>query len=213
MRLRIIAFTGLLLGSLSVPGQDAGSILRAFDAHYNHLQSLQARYTEHYTGMGMDRTETGTLLLKKPGRMSWLYDNPPGKVFLLDGSNCWFYTPGDSQAQRISAKRLDDLRSPLRFLLGHTQLARELEHPIVTPLEGTRYEIVGGLSMLGRRVQRLALVVRQSGQIDSLRLVEQDGTETTFVFTQMRENLRTSQADFRFVPPPGVTVVDGPPPI
>ena len=29
--------------------------------------------------------------------------------------------------QRIQAKQLDDLRSPLRFLLGHTELEKEMD--------------------------------------------------------------------------------------
>ena len=48
---------------------------------------------------------------------------------MLDGKYAWFYTPGDAQAQRVPAKELDDLRSPLRFLLGHTQLKKELDQP------------------------------------------------------------------------------------
>ena len=107
--------------------------MRKVDDHYNHLSSLRAHYTERYAGMGMDRTESGTLLLKKPGRMRWSYDKPVGKVFVLDGKFAWFYTPGDAQAQRIPAKQLDDLRSPLRFLLGHTQLKKELDNLTVTP--------------------------------------------------------------------------------
>ena len=97
------------------------------DDHYNHLHTLRARYTEHYTGMGLDRTESGTLTLKKPGLMRWSYDAPTGKLFVLDGKFAWFYTPGDAQVSRAPAKQLDDLRSPLRLLLGHTQLAKELE--------------------------------------------------------------------------------------
>ena len=75
----------------------------------------------------MQRTESGTLLLVKPGRMKWEYSSPPGKIFLLDGKYAWFYTKGDAQVQRIPAKELDDLRSPLRFLLGHTNLEKEID--------------------------------------------------------------------------------------
>ena len=108
------------------------ALLRKVDDHYNRLSST--RYVERYAGMGLSRTEAGTLLLKKPGRMRWSYDTPAGKVFILDGKFAWFYTPGDPQAQRISAKQMDDLRTPLRFLLGHTQLARELEQITIAPL-------------------------------------------------------------------------------
>lgn len=120
--------TLLLVLMLAVPGfvlaQNSDALLHRVDEHYNQLTSLRARYIEHYAGMGLDRTESGTLLLKKPGRMRWSYDQPEGKLFVLDGKFAWFYTPGDEQAQRLPAKQLDDLRSPLRFLLGHTQLKK-----------------------------------------------------------------------------------------
>src|SRR6185312_16547394 len=130
--------------------------------HYNHLKSLRAHYTEHYAGMGMDRTESGILLLKKPGRMRWNYDNPVGKVFVLDGKFAWFYTPGDVQAQKIPAKQLDDLRSPLRFLLGHTQLKKELDKLTVTP-EGTGFQIAGIPKGMEERVKLLTLGVTAAG--------------------------------------------------
>ena len=104
----------------------AAALAKKVDTHYNHLHSLETRYTERYQGMGMDRSETGTLTLEKPGRMRWAYDSPPGKLFILDGTNAISYTPGDAEATRFPEKRLDDLRSPLRFLLGHTELAKEL---------------------------------------------------------------------------------------
>ena len=102
-------------------------MLKRVDAHYNRLRTLRARFVEHYAGMGMDRTESGTLEMAKPGRMRWAYDRPVGKLFVMDGKFGWSYTPGDGQVQRIPAKKLDDLRSPLRLLLGHTQLATELQ--------------------------------------------------------------------------------------
>jgi hypothetical protein len=71
----------LLLALLCAPNLSAQAapdkaLLRSVDDHYNHLRTLRARYTEHYTGMGMDRTESGTLTLKKPGLMRWSYDTP-----------------------------------------------------------------------------------------------------------------------------------------
>ena len=96
------------------------------DSHYNQIHSLKAGFTENYQGLGMNRTEAGTLLMQKPGRMKWDYSSPNGKLFLLDGKYAWFYTRGDPQVQRIPARQLDDLRSPLRFLLGHTELAKEM---------------------------------------------------------------------------------------
>src|SRR6201999_4546548 len=134
------------------------------DDHYNHLQSLQARYSERYQGLGRDQTETGTLTLRKPGRMRWAYDSPAGKVFLLDGKNAISYTPGSPQAQRIPARQLDDLRSPLRFLLGHTELAKELDKVAVTPAAAS-FRISGVPKGMSQRVKLLSLTVTATGAI------------------------------------------------
>ncbi len=162
--------------------------------------------------MGLTRAESGTLTLKKPGRMLWQYDQPPGKVFLLDSKFAWFYTPGDVQAQRIPAKQMDDLRSPLRFLLGHTQLKKELDAISVTSsLSG--FHITGVPKGIQARLKQLSLDVSPAGEITAMKLEELDGAATTFLFTEMKENIPVRNSDFLFTPPPGITIVNGMPPI
>jgi len=209
----------LLLSVLCAPwgfaqsaAPDNDALIRRVDDHYNHLASLRAHYAEHYSGMGMDRTEEGTLLLKKPGRMRWSYAAPVGKVFVLDGKFAWFYTPGDAQATRVPAKQLDDLRSPLRFLLGHTQLKKELENVAVVP-DGPDFRISGVPKGMEQRVRLLSLWVKSDGAIDRMRLEEMDGAVTEFEFSDMRENVPVKDSDFAFIPPAGVSVVEGLPPI
>jgi len=192
--------------------QDNDALVRKVDDHYNHLSSLRAHYAEHYSGMGMDRTEEGTLLLKKPGRMRWSYATPVGKVFVLDGKFAWFYTPGDAQTTRVPAKELDDLRSPLRFLLGHTQLSKELDGLAVAP-DGPGFRISGVPKGMAQRVKLLSLWVTGAGAIERMRLEEVDGAVTEFTFSAMQENVPLKDADFAFIPPAGVSVVEGLPPI
>jgi len=210
----------LIAALLTAPGSaqiTAAALAHTVDTHYNHLTSLEARYTERYQGMGQDRTETGTLTLKKPGRMRWAYDTPHGKLFLLDGQSALFYTPGDAQAQRIPAKQLDDLRSPLRFLLGHTELAKELDDLTLTlgPLDSPvkLYTLSGVPKDMQQRLRSLALTVDATGQIHAMRLEEVDGATTTFTFTGLHENILTRAGDFTFTPPPGVTIITGTAPI
>lgn len=192
--------------------QENDALVRKVDDHYNHLTSLRAHYVEHYSGMGMNRSEEGTLLLKKPGRMRWSYETPVGKVFVLDGKFAWFYTPGDAQATRVPAKQLDDLRSPLRFLLGHTQLKKELDN-LTVEAAATGFRITGVPKGMEQRVKLLTLGVTATGAIESMRLEELDGVVTEFTFSQMQENVPVKDTDFVFTPPAGVTVVNGLPPI
>jgi outer membrane lipoprotein carrier protein len=209
----------LLLLALATPGlgqtPEAAALAKRVDAHYNHLQSLQARFTEHYQGMGVDRTESGTLTLRKPGRMRWAYDAPSGKLFVLNSKDAISYTPGDVQAQRTPAKQLDDLRSPLRFLLGHTELAKELDHLTLTLVsdESKSYTLSGTPKGMQQTVQSIALTVDAAGQIQSMRIQQTDGATTSFTFTAIHENVPTTDSDFTFTPPPGVTIINGTAPI
>jgi len=204
-----LCFLILTLPALS---QQNDPLLHKVDDHYNHLASLRARYVEHYAGMGLDRSESGTLLLKKPGRMRWAYDQPAGKVFVLDGKFAWFYTPGDAQAQRIPAKQMDDLRTPLRFLLGHTQLQKELDNISVAP-DATGFRIAGIPKGMQNRIKELSLHVTSTGAITAMKLEELDGAVTEFTFTGMQEDIPAKDSDFVFTPPPGVAIVNGLPPV
>ncbi len=88
--------------------------------------------------------------------MRWAYDAPSGKIFVLDGKNAVSYTPGDSQALRTPAKQLDDLRSPLRFLLGHTEIAKELDGLTLTIVNGG-YTLSGVPKGMQQTCSRLGL--------------------------------------------------------
>ena len=183
------------------------------DRHYNQLHSLQSRFSESYEGLGISRAESGTLFLLKPGRMKWEYTAPAGKLFLLDGKYAWFYSRGDPKVQRIPAKELDDLRSPLRFLLGHTELEKELEHLEMTPTHNGQFTLTGQPKGQQKRVRLLTLTVTLDGAITAIEIEETDGALTRFTFTGEQPGAHLPPDVFQFTPPPGVPVVDTLPPV
>ncbi|MEK6398759.1 MAG: outer membrane lipoprotein carrier protein LolA, partial [Terriglobus sp.] len=104
-----------------------------------------------------------------------------------------------------------------RFLLGHTKLEKELDNLKATPAANGEVTLSGtphyAMSPGDQRVQRIAVtLVAATGIITGLRIEEIDGTVTQFAFRSMKENVPASDADFRFTPPAGVSVVDGLPP-
>jgi outer membrane lipoprotein carrier protein len=191
----------------------AEALAARVDHHYNSLRSLKVDFTQEYAGMGMDRREAGVLLLKKPGRMRWSYSKPPGKLFVLDGRYAYFYSPGDSTAQRVPVKELDDLRSPLRLLLGHTKLAKELTGLAVAPDGNGLYTLSGIPRGLEKRVASFRVTATAEGGIQSIQIVETDGVRTTFVFSNEKPNVPAPDSEFVFTPPASVHVVDGMPPV
>jgi outer membrane lipoprotein carrier protein len=209
----LLALSLLLpIASFAQTEPTAQQLAQRVDKYYNGLHSLRTAFTETFHGMGINREETGILLLRKPGKMHWSYTNPPGKVFLLDGRYAWFYSPGDAQVQRVPAAQLDDLRSPLRFLLGHTQLQKELEG-LTLSNTGAGLQLSGVPKGMENRVEKIVLGVNADGAIHSMVIDETDGAQTAFTFKESQADAPAADTDFVFHPPPGVPVVDGPPPV
>lgn len=209
--LTILSVLALLATPLAA--QDLHALASRVDQHYDRMRSMEAQFTETYTGAGMSRTESGTLLLKKPGRMRWDYDQPRPKLFLTDGQTAWFYVPGEHQARRTPVKQLDDLRSPLRYLLGKTKLEKELDGLSLAPDQ--KPVVAGDVVLRGvpkgmrDRVEQTLLEVSPDGLIVRIVVQELDGSTTEFRFLQQKENVEIADAQFHFVPPPGVEVVAG----
>lgn len=216
---RIAAFiAGVLVclcASRTLPAQSlsADALAKQIDKHYDSLHSLEINFTQQYAGMGMNRTEAGVLLLKKPGRMRWTYSKPAGKLFILDGRNGYFYSPGDTTAQRVPAKQLDDLRSPLSLLLGHTRLEKELTGlAIASNADGT-YTLTGIPRGLERRVSSFSVTATADGIIQRMQIDETDGILNVFRFSGERSNAPAPNSAFTFTPPTGVHIVVGMPPV
>ena len=191
----------------------AHDLAQRVDQHYDNLHSLKAQFAESYAGLGVQRTETGTLLLRKPGRMRWDYSNPAGKIFLLDGKYAWFYTKGDAQVQRIPAKEMNDLRSPLRFLLGHTNLEKEMDSLTLETAANGSFTLTGVPKGQEKRVARLTLTATAKGMITKIEVEEIDGAITRFAFSGEEPNAAIPADAFQFTTPIGVPVVDAMPPV
>jgi outer membrane lipoprotein carrier protein len=212
--LLLAVFACLLLpGFVRAQSLSVKDLASRVDHHYNALHSLQINFTQHYQGMGMDRRESGVLLLKKSGRMRWTYSNPAGKLFILDGHNAYFYSPGQTTAQRVPAKELSDLRSPISLLLGHTKLEKELHGLTMEPAANGLYMLTGVPKGMENRVASLRLTVTPDGVIRSMEVDETDGVRNTFHFSNAKPNAPAPDSAFVFTPPAGVQVVEGMPPV
>jgi outer membrane lipoprotein carrier protein len=202
-----------LFPSLASAQSDPHALADAVDQRYNHIRTLEAQFTEIYSGPGASRTESGTLLLKKPGRMRWDYTEPRPKLFLVDGKTAWFYVPGENQVRHMPVKQLDDLRSPLRYLLGKAKLEKEFDDLHIAanekPINSGDLVLEGIPKGLSERVSRTLLEVTSSGFIQRIVVEELDGSITEFRFLQQKENVEIPDAKFHFTPPQGVEVVSG----
>jgi len=205
----------LLAASISAFAQaaDVHPLAQAVDQRYDHLRSLRADFTETYRGAGVERVESGTLWLKKPGKMRWQYRSPKDKLFLCDGAEAWFYVPGERQVRKTPQRKLDDLRSPLAFLLGKTKLEKELHGlsfaPDVAPVKAGDVVLRGVPNVMGDQVSQVLLEITPDNWISRILVEETDGSTTEYGFTNLQANVAVEDLQFRFSPPAGVEVIEG----
>jgi len=197
---------------LALAAADVHAIAAAVDARYNHLHTLQCEFTEIYSGAGSQRTESGTLWLKKPGKMRWEYRSPTAKLFIGDGKNAWFYVPGERQVRRTEIRKLDDLRSPLAFLLGKTKLEKELQGlslaPDVAPLVQGDMVLRGMPKAMADRLNQVLLEIMPDSWIRRIVIQQADGSTTEYRFSGEKQNVKVADQRFEFSIPDGVEVID-----
>jgi outer membrane lipoprotein carrier protein len=188
------------------------SIAQAVDEHYNRLQSLQADFTEIYQGSGVERIESGTLWLKKPGKMRWEYRSPEEKLFVGDGRDAWLYLPVEKQVRKSSMRKLDDLRSPLALLLGKAKLEKELQALSFAPDVQTWKPGDSMLRGIPRgmedRVRQVLLEVTPENRIARILIQGTDDSITEYRFSDEKEAVKLPDNRFRFTVPAGSELVE-----
>jgi outer membrane lipoprotein carrier protein len=216
----------LFLAAPAAPdtAHDAASVVRALEARYHHASTLKATFLQQYTdGKGGGSAESGVVYFSKPGRMRWEYQSPEEKLFIVDGTNVWFYIPADHTASRAKIGKSTDWRTPLAFLTGKSDLGhlcKTLE--IVEPKPGANSSEAP--SAPGNSVLRCVPRAEASDTGDEIRdvLLESDATAhlvrvlirqpgdltTEFRFGGWEEGLPIAETKFHFAPPAGVSIVD-----
>lgn len=201
---------------------DAHGVVHAIEARYQHAKTLRAAFFESVReGSGRPTAESGTVYFSRPGRMRWEYEAPETKLFLVDGTNAWFYVPADHTASRAKVKESSDWRTPIALLAGKANLG-ELCKQVQIIAPGTAMTDDEKALAAGNSVLRCE--PRQDGGDSGLRdilmevnpqdflvrvLIRETGdVQMEFRFGNWKENVAVPESQFHFQPPPGVSVVD-----
>lgn len=207
---------------------DSKAVVHALEARYARARTLKAAFLERYSdGKGAVQSESGKVYFSRPGRMRWEYESPEKKLFLVDGTNVWFYVPADRTVSRVKMKESSDWRTPLALLVGKADLSRlcrtiEIvdrsvsgERPEVQPaapgntvLRCTPRNGSGESPDASSSLREVLLETDPQARLVRVALREVGNVETEFRFGNWEENIPIPEAQFHFQPPRGVAVVD-----
>jgi outer membrane lipoprotein carrier protein len=200
------------LGLLAVSGfaADAGlnTLLGKVESRYNQAKTLEVLFIESYTPLGKaPRTESGKLMLRKPGRMRWDYTQPKGKLFVSDGKNLWLYTPVDNRAEKMKLQESEDMRAPLAFLLGKLNFEKEFRN-LQARAEGGATRIAAEPKTDNLPYSAVEFVVTPDFRIREVKVTGFDQSVLGFAFDQEKMDPPLDSNLFQFKPPIGAKVVE-----
>jgi outer membrane lipoprotein carrier protein len=206
----LLPFTFLLLpSSVCLAEGELDLLIKRIESRYGRMNGLAAEFEQTYNAPGArERRERGRLFLQRPRRMRWEYDPKPGKLFIVNGRDVWFYIPADREAIHAQTNAVSDARFPFLFLLGQTNLRREFRSvELVSQGNASDLRL---LRLTPRRnaygLREILMEVFTDGRISKVKLSEESGAVSEIVLTNVRENLNVPADAFEFRPPPGVTV-------
>jgi outer membrane lipoprotein carrier protein len=192
--------------ALAAQGRELQEVLKAVERRYNGAATLESQFEQRQLVQGRARrAEMGRLVLRKPGKMRWEYTQPAGKLFVSDGKWVYFYAPPENRAEKARLKEADDFRAPLAFLLGRLDFHKTFSDFAVKE-EGGETVIAAQPKSDRLPYRQVEFTVTAANAIRRLVVRGVDGTDMEFLFTAEKLNVAVGEAEFRFVPPAGVTV-------
>ena len=171
------------------------------------MSGMEASFTHRFTAKGFktSQVESGSVVFGELPKMRWNYTNPEKKLFVFDGSESWFYVPGDNQAThgRVSDAR----KAEMPFLLLGDPAARNKHFAMKQQTRGGKVVMTLQPRSARALVRSITVTITPSTHlIQRIEYTDTGGNRTSFDFSGYHR--RTASADtVRFTPPAGVQVI------
>lgn len=187
-------------------------IVDGLQKFYNDSKTFQAEFSQVYEEInGVERTSSGLVYFKKPGKMRWDYpkaDKQDEKYLISDGKTFWAWEPGFKQYCRQSMADVA-LPSALTFLGGEGDIRKDFDVKLVDARDG-RYLIELKPKTPNPNYTVLEFVVNQKNfRVDSVVIWDALGNQNRLYFKKQKFDEAQDDANFAFSPPADATHMCG----
>jgi len=207
-----------LLGGLAAAPraqEPAGALPAARDlaariqAHYSTVRDFTADFTLTSTSPLAPKpvVEKGSVRVKKPGRMRWIWSTAERKEFVADGLQLYSYFPKDRYVMVTPLPKGDQASTALLFLTGRGDLTRDFTGVVPADMPAGEWRITmtprtkqTDFTTLTLEVDRASLALR------GLVVADDQGGVSAFRFDHMKENTGVADREFEFAIPRGVEI-------
>ena len=184
--------------------------LDAIQRQYEKVSTFEADFTQRSYVKMMNQTQSikGTVKIKKPGKMKWVYGAPDTQILISDGKNLWLYVPEEEQATKVPVESIYSSNTPALFLAGKGKLTRSFNVESVS--EENRNILVTLVPK--NEDQGLARLIlhanKKNYQITGSTVYDKLGNKTEIRFSRIRINREIPEEQFQLKTPPGVEILD-----
>ncbi len=187
-------------------------VARDVQRSYEAIRDFSADFVHSYTGgvLGQQVTERGNVVIKKPWKMRWTYTSPEKKVFVSDGVKLYSYIPQDKQVYVSPVSTSDETSTPTLFLAGKGNITRDfvVTWADVPQAPADTYALKLTPTRKEPEYEWLILVVdRKDLRLRMLVTTDRQGGQSTFSFSNLKENVKVPDKEFTFQIPRGVEVI------
>jgi outer membrane lipoprotein carrier protein len=196
----------------------AAGVLARARREYATVRTARAEFTQEIRNPLTARTlrSRGTLWQQKPGRLAVTFSEPAGDRIVSDGRTLWVFLPSSTPGQVLRMPAGDGgtggvdlaatvLEAPTEGYVVTTAGSRSVEgHPC------TGVSLVGEAGASVPFPRATVWIDDATAQVREVAVTDAQGVTRTIRIVSFVKNVAVPDSVFRFVPPPGVRVVDAP---
>ncbi|HET6460721.1 MAG TPA: outer membrane lipoprotein chaperone LolA [Syntrophales bacterium] len=200
------SFGDMPLGELIAKAQD----------RYEKTNDLKAYFIQEVTIKSVNKTEReeGTVYVKNPRRMLWVYSKPKEKKLIINPKKAWLYIPEDHAAYVQDTENIYKSKLAVKFLSGIGKLSEDFNVGFSKPDNVDKngnylLTLIPKVSEAG--VDKLYITIdKENFQIIQCSFTDLYGNLTRIRLSDIRINNNLDDKLFSFKPPSGVDVYNMP---
>lgn len=194
----------------------AETLARSLQQHYDKIRDFKATFEQTSGGgvLNVPSKGEGTVEVKKPGRMRWVYTKPDKSLLVSDGVhiyNCYLDAKQIQCDPPADVPSGDDAPSAALFLAGKGDIMRDFKVARVeSPVRNT---LALRLDPRKPDPDYEYLVVAfdpDTYLIRALKTRDRQASDTTIVFNNIKTNTNIPDSTFKFTPPAGAKTSNKP---
>lgn len=148
----------------------------------------------------------GYMVLKRPGKLLWVYQRPEQQEIISDGRNLWVF---ESEIDQATVRPLISIQDdfPMRWLLYNEPLERNFE---IIP--GHKEKGISWFNLVpkeGTFFQSLDIAIANNQMVE-IWMYQSEDNITKVIFSDIEQDVTIANNQFDFQPPKGVDVIGQP---